>query len=87
MTDAETLADLVRRGVLIGVEVFGTDDCCEHGPFDECPANGFGLCDTFGPASVGSDCNRAERWIMRPSDEHMTDDLHALLNNEGAFNG
>lgn len=62
---AQILA-LIRDGWLIGVEVFGADDCCEHGMHTECPADGFGLCDMFGPHSIGSDCNSAEPVLMRP---------------------
>lgn len=85
MTEYEAqimLHALVGQGWLIGVEVFGADDCCEHGMYEECPANGFGLCDVFSKHSAGSDCNRAEDWLMRPKDGLMTESLHRLLNEE-----
>ncbi len=67
------LRALLDNGYLIGVEVFGEDDCCEHGR-EECPSDGFGLCDTMHePWSVGSDCNRAKRFLMRPHDDLMTE--------------
>lgn len=78
------LVELVRLGVLVGVEVFGADSCCEHGDFADCDAAGFGLCDVFGPHSVGSDCNRAERWLLRPRDGLLSDDLHAEINRQPA---
>lgn len=76
----EALILLIKNGALLPVMVFGTTDCCAHGPFDpsnpaahrDCVSVGHGLCDTFGPHTVGSDCNRAERYLMRPSDELMT---------------
>lgn len=64
------ILDLIAHGYLIGVEVFGAENCCEHGiDSDECETQGYGLCDMFGPHSVGSDCNRAVRVLMRPSDD------------------
>lgn len=70
------LLELVRSGALIGVEVFGTDDCCEHGPDTDCPSKGYGLCDALAPHS---DCNRARKWLLRPSDALMTQELSDLL--------
>ncbi len=64
----ETILGLIQDGYLIGVEVFGTDGCCAHPHDEDCPSAGFGLCDMFGPHSVGSDCNRANRVLMRPAD-------------------
>lgn len=85
MTDAELLIELVRRGVLIGVEVFGTDQCCQHGEHVECPSTGYGLCDSFGPHSVGSDCNRADAFLMRPNDEAMTAELREAIHDDSAM--
>ena len=77
------LVQLIQRGALVGVEIFGSDDCCEHGMHESCPADGFGLCDNFGPHTVGSDCNRAERFLLRPSDACMTDRvLHEITNGD-----
>lgn len=73
------LLELADEGWLLGVEVFGADDCCEHGLHTECPANGFGLCDT---QNALSDCNRAERWLMRPRDSLMTEDLADIVSDE-----
>lgn len=63
------LAQLIDDGWLIGVEVFGAH-CCDDiaGCTNE---SGFGLCDTFSSHACGSDCNRAEKWLMRPSDTLM----------------
>lgn len=70
---------LAREGWLIGVEVFGTDDCCLHGD-DPCPSDGFGLCDAMHePVSWGSDCNRAERFLLRPHDDLMTAELASAI--------
>lgn len=71
------LHQLIDSGWLIGVEVFGTTDCCEHGQMqgDEgCISTGFGLCDVFSRHSpAGSDCNRAARFLFRPHDALMTE--------------
>lgn len=51
--------------VLVPVEVFGTDDCCEHGSSMEhggCPSSGYGLSDAV---EAWSDCNRASGRIYR----------------------
>lgn len=53
---------------LVPVEVFGEDDCCEHGmaaDSAECPSTGYGLSDAV-PA--WSDCNRASGRIYRVED-------------------
>lgn len=72
---ATMLSTLIDNGWLLGVQVFGVDDCCEHGD-DPCPADGFGLCDNMNQHSPGgSDCNRAERFLMRPHDLLMTNEV------------
>lgn len=59
--------DLVELG-LVPVQVFGADDCCEHGLYgeagsnDECQATGCGLMDAV---AGWSDCNRAGGKIYR----------------------
>lgn len=59
--------------VLIPVEVFGEDDCCEHGlqdhtpgVVDQCESRGYGLSDAV---SSWSDCNRARGHIYRAEDD------------------
>lgn len=70
---------LIESGVLLPVQVFGSEDCCEHNPHGAsdappCPSQGHGLCDRFSiHTPAGSDCNRAEWWLMRPVDEAMDD--------------
>lgn len=94
--DQAILLDLVRRGVLMGVEVFGTDSCCKHGHLNagdipivddetDCPATGYGLCDRFSEHAVGSDCNRADAFLLRPADGFMTDALREAIHDEGAW--
>lgn len=69
MTEIETLALCIEQGWLIPVQVFGTDQCCEHGEYAECLSTGYGLCDRFSKHSpAGSDCNRADNFLLRPSD-------------------
>lgn len=73
---ANQIGDLIRKGALIPVQVFGTDTCCEHGDGGgaECKSTGYGLCDRFSThAPSGSDCNRADDFLLRPSDEAMRD--------------
>lgn len=77
------VAKLILRGVLVPVQVFGTDECCEHtlGPNQVedpveagCEAVGHGLSDRASyHAPGGSDCNRAEFFLLRPSNEEMAD--------------
>lgn len=72
------IAALVRSGALIPVQVFGS---CDHpvtndrGQTFRCEEPdhwGFGLSDRMSEhAMVGSDCNRAEGFILRPSDALM----------------
>jgi hypothetical protein len=79
MTDPAVgwIKNLIRSGALIPVQVFGTNECCEHGSMgagQDCPSTGFGLCDRFSShAPGGSDCNRAEFFLLRPSNEVMAD--------------
>lgn len=73
------LLQLAEEGWLLGVDIFGADDCCEHGPHTDCPANGYGLGDT---QNAMSDCNRAEKWLMRPRNSLMTQDLADVLSDE-----
>lgn len=68
------LAQLILNGTLIPVQVFG-------GP-DDYNEWGYGLCDAFSlHAPAGSDCNRAEIFLLRPSDDAMNsrDVMAALL--------
>jgi hypothetical protein len=72
------VARAILSGDLIPIMVFGTDECCEHGPDAEdnrdCRSTGFGLCDRFSKhAPGGSDCNRANHYMLRPSDALMDD--------------
>ena len=68
---------------MIGIQTFGTEDCCLHNPDGRedqlCDAAAYGLMDKFGPHSVGSDCNRAEPFMLRPADELMDAELKAKL--------
>lgn len=64
---------LIAQGYLVGVEVFGTDS--------------FGLCDVFGPWSVGSDCNRAEKVLMRVADVIDFTKVHEALVDEKLWRG
>lgn len=76
MSDPELIAELLRVGDLIPVTVFGTDSCCEHGDHTDCKSTGYGLCDRFTTLNVaGSDCNRANHFLLRPSDEAMDSPL------------
>lgn len=50
---------------LVPVEVFGTNDCCQHGPDTSCESKGYGLCDAV---EAWSDCNRAIGRIYRRED-------------------
>jgi hypothetical protein len=82
-----SLLGLIDGGWLIGVMVFGTDQCCLHDPdgFNEvnCPSTSYGLCDTMhDPHSVGSDCNRAERFLMRPHDLLMVPEVFEGIRDE-----
>lgn len=80
---AAVLRALVEDGWLIGIEVFGAHCCDDIGACER--ESGFGLCDVFGPASVGSDCNRAEGYMLRPADALMVDGLKAAINDEAAY--
>jgi hypothetical protein len=64
---------LIEQGYLVGVEVFGTDS--------------FGLSDVFGPWSVGSDCNRAEKVLMRVADVIDFTEVHDALVDEKLWRG
>ncbi len=58
------IADLIRSGALVPVQVFGTE--CSHNPPEDFS---FGLCDRFSTHTPGgSDCNRAEYFLLRPND-------------------
>jgi hypothetical protein len=54
---------------LVPVEVFGSEECCEHGQRDlrdpPCPSMGYGLMDAV---AAWSDCNRAIGHIYRVDD-------------------
>ena len=80
---AAVLRALVEDGWLIGVEVFGAHCCDDIGACER--EGGFGLCDVFGPASVGSDCNRAEKFLLRPADKLMHENLDKAIHDEEAF--
>lgn len=83
MSDSsDAVAKLILTGALVPVSVFGPGlvcPSCAKGLDDEpCPHCGsevvgsFGLCDRFTHVgSVGSDCNRAEWFLLRPTDELM----------------
>lgn len=79
-----TIGDLIRSGALVPVAVFGTE-CAHEGCEDE-THDGFGLCDRFSRHTPGgSDCNRAEFFLMRPNDLRSgpnvdLDDIRAALN-------
>lgn len=47
---------------LVPVEVFGENDCCEHGTAADCESAGYGISDAV---SAWSDCNRAIGRIYR----------------------
>ncbi len=78
---AQPIAALIRLGALIPVTVFGN---CEH-PVPTRPGAAetacndqahwaYGLCDLMSEHSLaGSDCNRADHFLLRPSDEAMAD--------------
>lgn len=69
----DRLAAMIRTGTLVPVQVFGTESCCQHGA-EGCESIGYGLCDRFSThAPSGSDCNRAEFFLLRPSDAAMED--------------
>lgn len=46
---------------------------------------GFGISDVFGPASVGSDCNRSEDFLLRPADKLMHPNLKTAIHDEKAY--
>jgi hypothetical protein len=65
MTDP--LAELIRNGTLVPVQVFGGPDTCPKCGTDVPWA--YGLCDRFSRYSPGgSDCNRSEFFLLRPND-------------------
>jgi hypothetical protein len=56
---------------LVPVEIFGEDNCCEHGENAECKSAGYGLSDAV---SAWSDCNRAIGHIYRFEDTYPEPD-------------
>jgi hypothetical protein len=61
---------------LVPVEVFGTEDCCQHGDNvdhdnRQCTSIGYGIMDAV---SAWSDCNRAIGRIYRAEDRLGVDD-------------
>jgi len=62
-----SIADDIRSGALVPVAVFGGPSDCPH-----CGKQvpwAFGLCDRFSKFTPGgSDCNRAEFFLLRPND-------------------
>lgn len=64
-TDEPELIRLIGAGRLIPVQVFGADS--------------YGLCDRFSPHTVGSDCNRADDFLLRPVDQLMTEPVRAAI--------
>jgi len=62
MTDLPPILMPVR---LVPVEVFGENDCCEHGVAADCASSGYGLMDAV---PEWSDCNRARGHIYRFDD-------------------
>lgn len=72
--DEATLIDLIERGVLIAVSVFGS-----MGDEDW----GYGPCDSFTKRNqIGSDCNRAARFLLRPDEGRMTPAVLAAIGLE-----
>lgn len=71
-----SIADLIRSGALVPVQVFGgdADKAGDTGTqhCQKCHADvpwGYGLCDRFSRFKPGgSDCNRAEFFLLRPND-------------------
>lgn len=84
----QQIGELILAGHLIPVAVFGTDKCCEHGDHIDCPSTGYGLCDRFSThAPAGSDCNRADWFLLRPTDHAMNSyavrlAVHKVLDEE-----
>lgn len=84
------IADLIRSGALIPVQVFGGDtEGAGRAGVEHCSNCGhevpwsFGLSDRFSKwAPGGSDCNRAEFFLLRPNDLTFNDapveDLEAI---------
>lgn len=72
---------LVKHGWLVGVQVFGAESfgLCDQFAFDRVSRD-YG--DGFNCRIVGSDCNRAERWLMRPAVPLMSETLAALLGDQ-----
>ncbi len=75
------LAEMVRSGLLLPVQVFGGPETCQKCGHDV-PWT-YGLCDRFTEHSPGgSDCNRAEPFLLRPSDAAMDDpELRAAIDH------
>ena len=73
------MAELIRSGVLIPVAIFGGDTDCACGRRIHW---GYGVMDRFSTHSpAGSDCNRADAYLLRPSDKAMDDPaVKAALN-------
>ena len=70
MNADEAVAKMIRLGVLVPIAVFGTD--CDHDGCEDERHGSFGLMDRFSRHSpAGSDCNRAEFYMLRPSDDLM----------------
>jgi hypothetical protein len=80
--DSQAIARLILTGALIPIDVFGghsdPKDKMGHSDADNCPICGgdlewgYGLCDKFSRhAPGGSDCNRAVKFMLRPSDDAM----------------
>jgi len=70
-----TIAELIRSGALVPVQVFGSCGHPDPSPgwpnatCDEGEHFSFGLCDRFSTHTPGgSDCNRAEFYLLRPND-------------------
>lgn len=72
---ASRIAELIRSGALIPVDVYG--GCGHPDPLpgypertcDEDDHLSYGLCDRFSQfAPGGSDCNRAQFFLLRPND-------------------
>lgn len=81
---AAVLRALVEDGWLIGVEIFGAH-CCDDPTGCESETAGFGISDVFGPASVGSDCNRSESFLLRPADALMHKNLELAIHDEKSY--
>lgn len=78
MTPAEKIRSLIEAGLLVPVEVFGQGclRCAKCQSGEPHPERVYGLSDAV---CAWSDCNRADEFLLRPSDEAMTPELLGWL--------